>query len=325
MGTKENLLALLEEQRGSYISGEQIAGSLGISRAAIWKAIKSLRSEGYEIEAVTNRGYRLSEQSDVLSCDAIKSMLSDLCKDLTIEVFESTESTNLLCQNKASEGFGEGYVAIASAQSAGRGRRGRSFYSPPGTGLYLSILLEPRNYPGSAALDLTTMAAVAVCEAIEAVSDKNCDIKWVNDVYIDGKKVCGILSEASFSVEDGGISSVVVGIGINLYRPKGGFPKEIENIACSIFDKKEGGKRSALAAEVINRFMAYYRNPKGPSHFDEYKRRSMLIDKDVDVILAGATKKAHVLGLSDNCGLMVRYDDGSEETLSFGEVSVHTG
>lgn len=324
MGTKENLLSLLEESKGSYVSGEKIAASLGISRAAIWKAIKSLREGGYDIDAVTNRGYRLSESSDILSVQGIESRLSDLCQGLRIEVFESTDSTNHICQEKAAAGEGEGYVAVTSEQTKGRGRRGRSFYSPPGTGLYMSILLEPSDYPGSAALDLTTMAAVAVCEAIESVSGKSCDIKWVNDVYIEGKKVCGILSEASYSVEDAGLSSVVVGIGLNLYRPDGGFPEEIRDVAGCIFDKRQGGAKSALAAEILNRFMAYYRHQIA-SHFEEYRRRSMLIGMDIDVNLPDGKRKAHVLGLSDNCSLLIRYEDGSEDSLSFGEVSVHPG
>ena len=166
------------------------------------------------------------------------------------------------------------------------------------------------------------MAAVAVCEAIEAVSDRHCDIKWVNDVLIDGRKVCGILSEASYALEDQRLFAVVVGLGINVYPPKEGFPDEIKDIAGTVFSHLETGKRNHLAAEIINRFMAYYRGTAENDYIVEYKKRSIIPGRDIEVHTHGEVRKAHALSIDDSCGLVVRYEDGSTETLNFGEVSI---
>lgn len=322
-GTKSKLLALFERNRGIYISGEMIAEDLKISRTAVWKAVNSLRKDGYEISAVTNRGYCLAENSDIISAQGIEQYLDKDCGDIRIEVFDKVDSTNFICCNKAGEGEREGYVAIAAMQTGGRGRRGRSFFSPPDTGLYLSILVTPRKVPGDQVCGLTAMTAVAVCEAIEAVSDRKCDIKWVNDIYIDNKKVCGILCEASYALEDQRIYAVVAGIGINVYPPKSGFPEEIRDKAGAVFGSYEPGIRNRLAAEIINRFMKYYIEGPGGSYVGEYKKRSLVIGKEIEVQTHGKVRKAHALAIDDKCGLMVRYEDGSTETLNYGEVSIN--
>lgn len=322
MSTKDTILEFLEKNRGFYISGERIAEKLDISRTAVWKAIKKLQKEGYEIKAITNRGYSLDRDSDILSADGIRNHLNDSFRDLRPEVFVTVDSTNNVCRKKANTGEAEGYVAVAGAQTAGRGRRGRQFFSPAGTGIYLSILLRPTAYQGTEVLRLTTMAAVAVCEAIEAVSDKKTSVKWVNDIFIDGRKVCGILSEASFGLEEGLLDCVVLGIGINAYPPKDGFPEEIADKAGSVFEEPAAGNRNRLAAEVLNRFMTYYRNDATDSHFEEYRNRSLVIGRDVEIKKGNKIFKAHVLGLDDDCGLKVRFDNGSEAVLHSGEVSI---
>ncbi len=320
--TKIRLLELFESNRGIYISGERIAEDLKISRTAVWKAVNSLRRDGYEINAVTNRGYCLSEESDIISEQGIQQYLSDVCDDIRIEVFSETSSTNMVCRNKANDGEQEGYVAIASAQTSGRGRQGRTFFSPADSGLYLSIILKPSGDPKSASLGLTTMAAVAVCEAIESVSGKSCDIKWVNDILIENKKVCGILCEASYSIEEHTLFAVVVGIGINVYPPKDGFPDELKDIAGTVFSHSESGKRNQLAAEIIDRFMSYYRKATDKNYVDEYVKRSIVPGKDIEVHIHGNVRQAHALAIDEECSLMVRYEDGTAETLRFGEVSI---
>lgn len=320
--TKGKLLELFESNRGSFISGENIAEDLNISRTAVWKAVNSLRHDGYQISAVTNKGYCLAENSDIISAQGIQQYLSELCAGVKIEVFSETDSTNMVCRNKANDGEQEGYVAVASRQTGGRGRNGRSFFSPADTGLYLSILMRPNEQPDSVSLGLTTMAAVAACEAIEKVSGKQCDIKWVNDILIDNRKVCGILCEASYALEDQKLFAVVVGLGINVYPPKEGFPEEIKDIAGTVFDKSETGIRNQLAAEIINRFMAYYKHVNEKDYQGEYIKRSIVPGKDIEVHAHGEVKKAHALAIDDTCGLMVRYEDGSAEALHFGEVSI---
>ena len=322
MSTKDTVLELFEKNRGFFISGERIAEDLGVSRTAVWKAVKKLQSEGYEIEAITNRGYCLAKNSDILSVQGIRNHLDENAKHLRPEVFVTVDSTNNVCMKKAAYGEEEGYVAVAGAQTKGRGRRGRGFFSPADTGIYMSILLRPDSYPDAEVTKLTTMAAVAVCEAIEKLSGRPASVKWVNDVFVGGRKVCGILSEASFDLEDGSLDYVIIGIGINAYMPKGGFPREIAGKAGSVFDRQSAGKRNQLAAEVLNRLMAYYSSGQTDSHARAYRDRSLVIGRDIEFTKHDVVRKAHVLGLDDNCGLMVRFEDGSEETLISGEVSI---
>lgn len=345
------ILELLESHTGSYLSGEEIASGLGISRTAVWKAIKKLQSEGYTIDAVTNRGYRLSAASDVLSEKLIRSYMDRCSTDglsasagtvragsaavPVMDVFDTVDSTNTVCLRRVHSGGSGTYAAVAGGQTSGRGRRGRSFFSPDGTGLYMSILLRPAGMTSDQAMRFTTMAAVAAAEAIEAVSGRTALIKWVNDVYVDSRKVCGILTEASFNPEDGTLDYAVVGIGINVYEPEGGFPEDIRGRAGAISGPVSGpsgtiaerGGRSRLAAEILSRFLGYAeaRNTDGeiPLYVAEYKRRCFVTGMDADVLKAGAAPvRAHVLGIDDECRLIVRYDDGTEETLGSGEISL---
>jgi len=322
MSTKDTVLALFEKNKGFFISGERIAEELNISRTAVWKAVKKLQSEGYEIKAVTNRGYCLDKESDVLTVRGISSHLNDNCKNLRPEVFVRVDSTNTRCIEKAEEGESEGYVAVAGTQSAGRGRRGKAFFSPAESGIYMSILLRPVGLTENQVLHFTTMAAAAVSEAIEDVSGKKAEIKWVNDVFIDGKKVCGILSEASYGINTAKLEYVIVGIGINAYEPAGGFPSSISDIAGCVFDEPSAGLKNRLAAEVLNRFMAYYEHLPETPYSDEYIKRSMVTGKDITVHKGKEMIRAHVLGIDEEFGLKVRYEDGSVEVLRSGEISI---
>lgn len=336
MGTRDEMLKYLEKKRGEYVSGADLARELGVSGTAIWKAARKLKADGYMIEAVTNKGYRLSPDSDILSAEAIHNYLvqgQDLSADMPhIEVFHTIDSTNNVCRSKAVEGEADGYIAAAANQTAGRGRRGRSFFSPDDTGLYLSILLRPSGYTAQQALRFTTMAAVAVCEAIEEVSGSKAEIKWVNDIFMNDHKVCGILTEASFDLESGSLDYAIVGIGINVFEPEGGFPEEIKDIAGAVFGPYDRNAmpipdiRSRLAAALIRRFMFYYHGAmksSSLSYIEEYKRRCFVIGRNINVIMAGkAPVRAKALDIDNECGLLVRYEDGTEEVLSSGEISI---
>lgn len=320
MKTKEKLLRLLEENKGDYISGQEIAESLSLTRTSIWKAINALKKEGYEIESSTNKGYCLLETSDVVSLDAISKHLKyDI---VTPVVFTSIESTNTYLINEAAKGAPEGLLCVSSEQTGGKGRRGRSFYSPEGTGVYFSILLRPHMYNTNNAGSITTMAAVAVCEAIEEISDKSPSIKWVNDVFLDSKKICGILTEASFDLEGGFLDYAVLGIGINVYSPIGGFPDEIKDIAGAIFENRNSNTKSILCAAVINKFLSYYLSQNTDSFKDSYRNRCFVLGKKIDVILPNKTTPATAIDLDDDLHLIVEYEDGTRETLSSGEVSI---
>lgn len=322
MRTKEKLLELFESNKGTYFSGEEIAGRLGISRTAVWKAVKTLRSEGYNIEAVSNKGYCMAVNTDILSVQGIQKYLEPVCAGVRVEVLSATDSTNAVVRKRASLGEPEGCVIIAGQQTAGKGRIGRSFFSPPDTGIYMSLLLRPQNYSSQQAVKLTTMAAVAACEAIESVSDKKALIKWVNDIYIAGKKVSGILTEASFGLEDGMLEYAVLGIGINVYLPEGGFPKELEDIAGAVFDVAQNDGKNHLAAEFLNCFMKYYKAKEQSDYVEKYRERSLVPGKEIQVITQGKSEKAVACGIDDNCRLLVRYEDGREESLSSGEISI---
>lgn len=317
MDTKEQILTLLEEQKGCFISGEEIAKKLCLTRTAIWKAITGLKNDGHEIIALRNKGYCLSMDSDVISAVGIKKYLK--CpENVRIEVFSSLNSTNTYAREKAIAGEKEWYVVIALSQTDGKGRKGRSFYSPEGTGLYMSILLRPSFIKTYEAMKLTTQAAVAVCEAIEAVSDDKAEIKWVNDVFVNKKKVCGILTEAAVSMENDCLDYAVLGIGINVSEPVNGFPPELKS-AGSITLTVPGGK-NRLAAEIINRFSDYYLS--GKNYVDKYRKRNFVIGKEVLVIGPSSTENAVAIDIDDKCGLVVRYENGAVKHLSSGEISV---
>lgn len=322
MGTKERLLSLLEQHKGEYLSGEELAVSLQVSRTAIWKAVNALRTSGYSIDAAQNRGYCLDVHTDILSKDGILKLLEERWKNVELEVLSCAESTNALLRERANGGAPEGLVVLANQQTQGRGRLGRSFFSPPDSGIYLSLLLRPKQLPPEQAVKLTTMAAVAACEAIESVSGRQAEIKWVNDIFLDGKKVCGILTEGSYSLESGTLDYVIPGIGFNVYAPAGGFPEELERIAGCILNKSVDQGKNRLAAAFLNRFLDIYSNPDPSGYAEKYRQRSMVLGKRIRVIRPSGTRSARALDVDQDCRLIVRYEDGTVEHLSSAEVSV---
>lgn len=322
MGTKEQLLILLENNKGTFFSGEDIAEKLSVSRTAVWKAVKSLRNEGYNIYAVQNKGYSLSVDTDIISEHGIHKYLKPICSDIKIEIIPTLNSTNEKVREKAIAGAPEGYTVIALNQTNGKGRRGRSFYSPSDTGLYMSLLLRPYQYAAHQATQLTTIAAIAACEAIEKVSDEKAEIKWVNDVYVEGKKVSGILTEASIALENGFLEYAILGIGINVSPPKDGFPHNLDNVAGTIFHKPKSDGKNKLAAEFLNSFMMYYSTPQQQNLVENYRKRSFVIGKKIQVISVDGCKSATALDIDDNYRLVVEYEDGKIEHLFSGEISV---
>lgn len=318
MGTKERLLGLLEDHRGRDFSGEDIAQALGVSRTAVWKAVGALRQAGYPIEAATNRGYCLPVQTDVLSEQGIRRYLSPGCQRMGLTVLQAVDSTNAWIREMAGRGEPEGRVVVAGEQTAGRGRRGRAFYSPKDTGVYMSLLLRPRRCAVSQAVSFTSMAAVAMCEAIEAVSGQAAGIKWVNDVLIGGKKVCGILTEAALGMENGEVEYVVLGAGVNVYPPRDGFPEEIASTAGAVFAQTQSDAKNRLAGAFISRMMDIYAAPDG--YVEKYRARSLVLGKTVTILPEG--RRAFVCGIDDACRLLVRDDDGKTACLSYGEIQV---
>lgn len=321
MSVKERLLPLLQTCGENFLSGEDAAKLLGVSRNAVWKAVSALKKEGYNIEAVTNRGYRLKDCGDILSPAEIEKNLTTLKGKLDIEVKETVTSTNALLKEKAALGAPEGTVLIALSQTAGRGRFTRKFFSPADSGIYMSILLRPR-IPAESATLITTAAAVAVAEAAEKISGRKTGIKWVNDVLIDGKKICGILTEASLNIESGELDYAIPGIGLNIYEPENGFPDEIKNIAGAILEERGSGNKSRLAAAVLESFFKYYKDISERTYLNSYRERCIVLGKQINVLSADGTRPATALDIDENCRLRVKYSDGKEEILSSGEVSI---
>lgn len=322
MGTKEQVLTLFENNKGEYFSGEYIAENLSVSRNAVWKAVKSLRNEGYSIDAIQNKGYCLAVETDILSVQGIQKYLNPICKKMELNVVPTLNSTNTLVREKAASGASEGFVVIANNQTNGKGRSGRKFFSPTDTGVYMSLLLRPSYCSAKQAAKLTTMAAVAACEAIEEVSGEKAQVKWVNDIFVAGKKVSGILTEASFGLEDGYLEYVVLGIGINVFPPRDGFPDELKNIAGAVFRETQNDGKNHLVAEFLNRFMEYYTMRDKTKYVENYRKRSLVIGKEIQVIFSDHKKKAVALDVDDECHLLVRYEEGKVESLSFGEIRI---
>ncbi len=251
-----------------------------------------------------------------ISAEAIQAKLHT--SGLSFDVYDCVDSTNRIAKERGDNGAPEGLVVLADSQTAGRGRLGRSFCSPADTGLYMSVLLRPQ-LPAQKALSITTAAAVAVCRAIERVSDRKAQIKWVNDVYCDGKKVCGILTEAAF--DGGNMAYAVLGIGINVNAPKNGFPADIADIAASVYDQTKGD-RNALVAAVLDAFFEEYAHIEEKRYVDEYRARSCLVGKRVTVKAPSGDRDAVAIGVDEQCRLRVRYANGREEALSSGDVSI---
>ncbi len=321
MEIKHQVLKILEENRSNSVNGSKLASELYVTRSSIWKAVKALQKDGYHIEAVTNRGYCLLSHNDIVSSESITPYLKGNATSFTLEVRQSVTSTNTVAKELAANGAPEGTVIIAREQTEGRGRMGRSFYSPNSSGIYFTTILRP-NLSIEDSLLITTAAAVAVAQAIEQVTGKKAMIKWVNDVFVEGKKVCGILTEASLNFENGGLEYAVVGIGINIKTND--FPEEIKHIAGSVFTEApaDAPVNSMLIAEVLSNLANSMNSLTDKKYLEEYRKRSFLIGKDILVIKGNTSTPAKAIDIDEKARLVVEYEDHTREALISGEVSV---
>ncbi len=332
MSVKTELLKILESHRDEALSGQEMADLLGVSRTAIWKAVKLLKEEGYQIEAANKKGYRLRGDSDLLSAEGILLNLDPKYQNREVVVFKCLDSTNQEVKRRALEGAGEGLVVLSEEQTKGKGRQGRSFVSPPGTGIYMSILFRPTEKNSKDVILVTTAASVAICRAIRKVVREEPQIKWVNDVYLRGKKICGILTEAVSDFESGKIQTVVVGIGINYREPDGGFPEELRGIAGAIVEddraKTTPVTRNVLVAAILDELYALYEGLAERSYMDDYKKWSNVLGKEVRFLDGGAQGNLEVweygtaIDLDRDGGLIVRLKDGRTRTLKTGEITL---
>lgn len=319
MNVKETLLDTLATSNKEYISGAILAEKIGVSRNAIWKAVKSLKTEGYSIDAVTSKGYRLSAENNHLSEKLIKVSLNTKVLGNNIILLDETDSTNNYAKEIASS-VPDGTVIIADTQTAGKGRLGRNFVSPKGKGLYMSVLIRP-DFDIKTASMITTSTACAIATSIENLCDSNVNIKWVNDLYMNGRKICGILTEASLGMEMKSLDYAVIGIGINVYSAE--FNRELRVSATSIEDET-GCKidRNRLCAEIINNLEKYLSEISTRNYIQEYKRREILTGNTITANIDGNTIVAFAEGIDDNANLIVKLPDGNIRHLSSGEANL---
>ena len=318
MSIKNNVLSTLMTAEGA-VSGEWLARKLGVTRNSVWKAIGQLRGEGYQIEAFTNRGYRLVSAPNRISQPEIERHLTAKVIGARMELHEKLDSTNTRAKAIAATGAPHGYLVIAESQSGGRGRFGRPFFSPEHSGVYMTYILRPK-LPAERAVMITSLAAVAVARAIEALADVDVKIKWVNDLYINGRKACGILCEAGMDFETGQLDYVALGIGINVAAMR--FPGDLAGIATSI--ENECGapvSRSRLIAEISNQLEALFPQLASGEFMAESRARSNVIGRDVTVLRGGESFPAHVVDIDNMGRLVIRTHDGLSRVGS-GEISL---
>ena len=318
---KTKVLRMLKEADG-YLSGQELCGRLHVSRTAVWKVVKQLEEEGYEIEAVRNRGYCLKRAADILSRAELESGMQTEWAGRNVLYFDETDSTNTEAKRAAEAGAPHGTLAVADYQTMGKGRRGRNWTPPRGVGIWMSILIRPALHPSCASM-LTLVAALAVADGIKRICGLDSRIKWPNDVVINGKKVCGILTEMSTELEC--INYVVTGIGINANIES--FPEEIRDVAASLYlETGKRVKRSRLIGAVMEAYEGYY------SRFMERGDMSGLLDA-YNGLLANRDNAVRVLdpedeytgtalGIDPMGRLLVRTDDGFIRSVLSGEVSV---
>ena len=320
MTTRTELLKLLRSSRGEFLSGQKIGETLGVSRNSVWKAVAQLKKEGYPIEGKSNAGYRLTAASDPLTPGDVESVLRVPCG---IQVHDVVTSTNDIARSMPLSH--RPAAIIANQQSAGRGRLGRSFESPGGTGLYMTIALKPA-FALNKALFVTMACAVAACRAIERVCGVSPSIKWVNDIFLEQKKICGILTEAQSNLETGEIDSLIIGTGINCFPSS--FSPEISHIAGCISDTPGAFSRGELAGELINQTADVLEDIESRSFFFLFLARCFILGQRILVHAHYDSRSTLALArdIDEDGGLIVEYLEGPRagilETLHTGEISI---
>lgn len=318
---KEEILRLLRSADG-YISGQELCNRFGVSRTAVWKAINQLKEAGYEIEAQQNKGYRLMAAPDLMTEAEIKSLMHTEWVAKEVLYFDTIDSTNTKAQELGEKGYPSGTLVVADKQESGKGRRGRSWVSPSGTGIFMTLMIKPDINPNNASM-LTLVAALAVAKAITSVTGEEAMIKWPNDIVVNGKKVCGILTEMNAQFDY--INNIVVGVGINVHNES--FPEEISQMASSLMIEA-GGKRFHRA-QIIAETMLYFEQ-----YYDTFLKTQDLsaLVREYDELLVNRNKSVRVLdpkepfdgkamGITPKGELIVDTWE-SRKLVSSGEVSV---
>lgn len=316
---KETILKKLLSADGAWVSGQDICQQLGVTRAAIWKHITSLRTEGWNIEAVSHRGYRIVERIDKVLFVNLTPWLTTTELGRTMTHLDEVDSTNTYGRKMTRDDAPHGTLIVAEHQTGGRGRSGRQWHSAPGEALQFSLLIRPPLSPARAAL-ITQIAAAAGAVALEKLG-VDCLIKWPNDLLIDGRKICGILTEMSCELDR--IDWIIMGVGINVNQQS--FPDDLKQKTTSLhIITNKPQNRAKLLASFLNAFEPLYQDylahPDGPQCLEICRSKSALTGKVIAYEQAGRLIEATVLDIDTEGRLLVRHHDGSKEALLSGEV-----
>lgn len=311
---RDKIIYTLEKNRGQFVSGQEMATAFSVSRSAVAKCVNQLKSDGYIISSANNSGHRLEDVCDILSAPAISAYIDN--DDCEIHVFRVIDSTNTEAKRVISNGSTRDMIFAADAQTNGRGRRGKRFYSPENHGLYFSVVLHPDIALSDSTL-ITSAAAVAVTNAIQAETKKTPKIKWVNDIFIDKKKVCGILTEAVSDFESGRVQSVIIGIGINLTNDV--FPEELADIAGTIGQQINRCKMIATIYKDLKSLCSALPNNR---FMDDYRKHSLILGKQIFFTRNGKDYIATAENILDSGELSVRLQNGETMLLNSGEISI---
>lgn len=323
--SKDKVYQLLRQSGGDHLSGEEISRRLGISRAAVWKAVDALRKAGYTIDARSGLGYALVEAPDALTEREVRRCMDE--REIScarLHCFDEVDSTNSFLKREAMAGAPHGTVAVANCQTGGRGRMSRVFQSPRDRGVYLSILLRPNLSPAEL-MPVTALTAVAMCDAVEAACGLRPQIKWTNDLVMKGRKLAGILTEMALEGETGLVQYLVMGTGVNVLHTPEDFSPEVAAMATSL--RQELGisvSRPVLAAEMIRAFNRLGEDLGGDysRYLADYRRDCVTIGKQVQLLWQDRRETVEALDVDDQFGLVVRHEDGHTEVIRSGEVSV---
>lgn len=324
--SRQAVLDFLRNQQGEFSSGEELSRRLGLSRAAVWKAVDALRRDGYTIEARTGLGYRLAGTPDALTEAEIRSCLGKTeVVGGTLYCLDQVDSTNTYAKQLAMTGAPDGTVVVADSQTAGRGRMDRRFESPAGQGIYLTALLRP-DLPPERLMPVTALTGIAVCQAVEEVCGVRPMLKWPNDPVLNGRKLSGILTELSLEAETGRMQYLVVGIGLNVGQKTPDFPPELREVATSLSQElRRPVSRPALAAaeiRALDRMYEALRSSDLQPYLEAYRRDCVNLGRTVRLQGPAGEETATAVGIDEAFGLVVEDGDGNRKTVRSGEVSV---
>lgn len=319
---QESILHMLREQPGGFVSGEAMCQACGVSRTAIWKHIKELQDAGYEIEAVRNKGYRLVQSPDLVTASEIRDGLQTSLLGQSIVYHETIDSTNTLAQKLALNGAPEGTLVIADEQTAGRGRRGRNWFSPPHSGVWMSLILRPQ-LPVAHAAQITLVTAVAMARALTRLTGVEAGIKWPNDILFDKRKCCGILTEMHAEFDQ--VHHLVLGIGINVNVPQEQFPEELQSIATSLQGVKgEPIPRAEVVRAVMEELEPLYRRYVDGGGFasirEDWKRSNITLGRQIVAQTARGPITGEALDIDEFGVLLVRREDGETEKIYSADI-----